>query len=54
MLGELAALRGRFSEPLRPSCLVNYRRIAFEDAAGTLRITFDQKMSCFAAPTDLL
>lgn len=54
MLGELAALRGRFTEPLRPSCLVNYRRTAFEDAAGTLRITFDQKMSCFAAPADLL
>lgn len=53
MLGELTALRARFTEPLRASCLVNYRRTAFEDAAGTLRITFDQRMACFAAPPDL-
>jgi hypothetical protein len=53
MIGELSALRARFSEPLRASCLVNYRRAAFEDVAGTLRITFDQRMACFAAPADL-
>jgi hypothetical protein len=53
MIAELSALRARFSEPLRASCLVNYRRAAFEDAAGTLRITFDQRMACFAAPRGL-
>lgn len=53
MIAELSALRARFSEPLRASCLVNYRRAAFEDAAGTLRITFDQRMACFAAPAGL-
>jgi hypothetical protein len=53
VIAELTTLRSRFSEPLRASCLVNYRRTAFEDAAGTLRITFDQRMACFAAPRDL-
>jgi hypothetical protein len=53
MIGELTSLRARFSEPLRASCLVNYRRTAFEDAAGTLRITFDQRVSCFDAQPDL-
>jgi hypothetical protein len=53
VIAELATLRARFTEPLRASCLVNYRRTAFEDAAGTVRITFDQRMACFAAPPDL-
>lgn len=53
VIAELSALRSRLREPLRASCLVNYRRIAFEDAAGTLRITFDQRMACFGAPQDL-
>lgn len=50
VIGELLELRSRFSAPLRASCLVNYRRTAFEDAAGSLRITFDQRMACFQAP----
>jgi hypothetical protein len=53
VIAELSALRARFSEPLRASCLVNYRRTAFEDAAGMVRITFDQRMACFAAPPGL-
>jgi hypothetical protein len=53
MIGELNELRARFTEPLRASCLVNYRRTAFEDAAGTLRITFDHRVACFSAPGDL-
>jgi hypothetical protein len=53
VIAELSALRARFTEPLRASCLVNYRRTAFEDAAGTVRITFDQRMACFAAPHGL-
>lgn len=50
VIDELLALRSRFDAPLRASCLVNYRRAAFEDAAGSLRITFDQRMACFCAP----
>jgi hypothetical protein len=53
LIAELVALRKEFSEPLRASCLVNYRRTAFEDPAGTLRITFDQHMACFAPPYGL-
>ena len=53
VIAELLALRARFSEPLRASCLVNYRRTAFEDPAGSLRITFDQRMACFRAPDTL-
>lgn len=53
VIGELLALRERFTEPLRASCLVNYRRTAFEDAAGTLRVTFDHRMACFQAPGTL-
>jgi SPX domain protein involved in polyphosphate accumulation len=53
VIDELLELRQRYSEPLRPSCLVNYRRTAFQDDAGTLRITLDQRLACFAATDDL-
>ena len=53
VIAELSTLRARFSEPLRASCLVNYRRTAFEDTAGSLRITFDQRVACFAAAESL-
>jgi hypothetical protein len=53
VIAELSALRARFSEPLRASCLVNYRRTAFEDPAGSLRITFDQRVACFPANESL-
>jgi hypothetical protein len=49
VIAELSALRARFSEPLRASCLVNYRRTAFEDTAGSLRVTFDQRVAYFSA-----
>ncbi|HKU44693.1 MAG TPA: VTC domain-containing protein [Polyangiales bacterium] len=53
VIGELGALCARFSQPLRASCLVNYRRTAFEDPAGALRVTFDQRVACFAAADSL-
>lgn len=40
-------------EPLIASCLVNYRRIAFEDAAGALRVTLDLDLAFYAPPADL-
>jgi len=49
VIHDLLALRSSFREPLRASCIVNYRRTAFEDGAGSLRVTFDQRVSCFAA-----
>jgi hypothetical protein len=53
LFAELCGLRERFCEALRASCIVNYRRTAFEDPAGTLRITFDQHIACFAPFRDL-
>jgi hypothetical protein len=40
-------------EPLEASVLVNYRRQAFEDSSGTLRVTVDQDLSYYAPPSDL-
>jgi SPX domain protein involved in polyphosphate accumulation len=54
VIAELLELRARYREALRPSCLVNYRRTAFQDEHGSLRITLDQRLSCFAPPPDLL
>ena len=54
LIAELLGLRQRYAEPLKPSCLVNYRRTAFQNAEGTLRITLDQRLACFAAQPDLL
>jgi SPX domain protein involved in polyphosphate accumulation len=54
VIAELLELRSRYREPLRPSCLVNYRRTAFQDEQGSLRITLDQRLSCFAPRPDLL
>jgi len=53
VIDELQELRERYPEPLRPSCLVNYRRTAFQDDAGALRVTLDQRLACFAATSDL-
>lgn len=54
VIAELLDLRTRYAEPLRASCLVNYRRTAFQNPAGTVRITLDQRLACFAPPRDLL
>jgi SPX domain protein involved in polyphosphate accumulation len=54
VIAELLDLRTRYAEPLRPSCIVNYRRTAFQNQAGSVRITLDQRLSCFAPAPDLL
>jgi SPX domain protein involved in polyphosphate accumulation len=53
VIDELLELRERYPEPVRPSCLVNYRRSAFQDSEGTLRVTLDQRLACFAATENL-
>jgi hypothetical protein len=53
VIAELLELRARYSQPVRPSCLVNYRRTAFQDQQGSLRITLDQRLACFAPAPDL-
>jgi hypothetical protein len=53
VLTELAAFRDRFGGPLRAACLVNYRRHAWQDPQGNLRITLDRALSCHAPQADL-
>jgi len=40
-------------EPLEPSCLVNYRRLPFQSADGSLRVTIDLGLSFYAPGPDL-
>jgi SPX domain protein involved in polyphosphate accumulation len=54
VINELLELRSRYAEPLRPSCLVNYRRTAFQNPEGSVRITLDQRLACYAPASDLL
>ena len=41
------------SEPLSASCLVNYRRLSFQDPDAMLRVTIDLDVTFYAAPADL-
>lgn len=52
-IAELLRIRERFSEPLGPSCIVNYRRTAWQNQDSTLRVTLDQKLACFAPSAGL-
>jgi len=40
-------------EPLAASCLVNYRRRAWQDASSSLRVTLDFDVAFYAVPADL-
>ena len=53
VLRELAAYCTRYPEPFRADCLVNYRRLPWQDAAGQLRVTMDVGLEFFAPPADL-
>jgi hypothetical protein len=50
LLGDLAQTRAALGAPLQPSCVVRYRREAFQDAAGLLRVTLDQDVRVYRAP----
>jgi hypothetical protein len=54
VLEELRSLRREVGAPLLVSCLVHYRRHAFEDGREQLRITLDRELAAFAPPADLL
>ncbi|HVY29065.1 MAG TPA: VTC domain-containing protein [Polyangiaceae bacterium] len=41
------------AEPIAPSALVNYRRLSFQNADSTLRVTVDLGLSYFPVPVDL-
>jgi hypothetical protein len=53
VLREIAAYCGRYGEPFRADCLVNYRRLPWQDQAGTLRVTLDVGLEFYAPPADL-
>lgn len=53
VLREIAAHCARFSTPMRADCLVNYRRMPWQDEAGGLRVTLDLGLEFFAPPADL-
>jgi hypothetical protein len=42
-----------FSDGLAASCLVNYRRAAWQSADGDLRVTLDRDIAAFAPPAEL-
>jgi len=53
VLDAVAALCASCNEPLRADCLVNYRRNAWQDEAGEIRVTIDSGLASFAPPPDL-
>jgi hypothetical protein len=53
VLDAVAALCASCAEPLRADCLVNYRRTAWQDPAGEVRVTIDTGLAFFAPPEDL-
>jgi hypothetical protein len=52
-LREVAAYCGRYRQPFRADCLVNYRRLPWQDPDGSLRVTLDLGLELFAPPADL-
>lgn len=52
-LHAIQRFMGALDAPLDASVLVNYRRLAFQDDSGALRVTIDLDLSFYAAPEDL-
>jgi hypothetical protein len=50
---SVAALCASLGEPLAADCLVNYKRMAWQDPAGELRITLDRDLAFYRPPDDL-
>jgi hypothetical protein len=48
----ILAFCASLGEPLVPSCVANYRRLALEDESGRLRVTLDVELGFYAAPED--
>jgi len=53
VLTAVAELCASCAEPMRADCLVNYRRLAWQDPEGDLRVTLDSSLAFFAPPDDL-
>lgn len=52
-LSAVAALCATCREPLRADCLVSYRRQAWQDPDGGVRLTIDHGLAFFRPPDDL-
>jgi SPX domain protein involved in polyphosphate accumulation len=52
-LEEIERYCRALGEPLTVSCLVNYRRLSFQDAEGNLRITLDLGLAFYAPLPEL-
>jgi len=52
-LRDVVAVCRSIGEPLSAVCLVNYRRLSWQSAAGELRVTFDRGLASFPPPSDL-
>ncbi len=53
VLTEVAELCGRFGEAVQADALVNYRRLAWQDMTGGLRLTLDLHLAFYSPPGDL-
>lgn len=53
ILQEISNLCMRTAEPLRPDCLAHYRRRAWQDPSGALRITLDSELAFYRPPPSL-
>jgi hypothetical protein len=54
--GELEVIEAylrELDEPLEATCLVNYRRVAWQSPDDALRVTLDLGLACYAPPADL-
>lgn len=53
VLHEIADYCGRYQEPFQADCLVNYRRLPWQDEEGNLRVTMDVGLEFYQPPPDL-
>jgi hypothetical protein len=52
-VGELVEYTRSLGEPLQAACLVNYRRLSWQEHDASLRLTVDLGLSFFSPPADL-
>jgi hypothetical protein len=52
-LSSIVSFLRSLSVPLQPSCIVNYRRLALQDASASVRVTVDLQVGYYPAPSDL-
>jgi len=50
---EIVAYCRALGEPLAATCLVNYRRLSWQQPDGDLRVTLDSDLAFYAVPEDL-